>query len=115
MSGYSNGRAYEYKIRDHLISFGYSCIRAAGSKGKADLVALRPGEVLLVQVKMAGLQIAPHERRGLLELARITGGVPLVAHKPDRKPITYRRLTGLGPRDWEEWKPVDVVLDARVV
>lgn len=104
MSRYANGRSHEYLVRDDLEAAGYWCIRAAGSKGKADLVALRLGEVLLVQVKISGPQISPQERLGLFQTSLRTGAKPLVAHKPFRQPITYRRLTGAGPKDWEPWE-----------
>lgn|SRR5215216_243486 len=108
-TNYRNGRAYEYLIRDALEADGYSCIRAAGSKGKADLIALKPGEILLVQVKRTNPQLTPLERAGLLELARITGGRPIVAYKPSRKPVIYRELTGLGPKDHQPFYPDQIV------
>jgi Holliday junction resolvase len=106
VTNYQSGRANEYRIRDDLVGFGYECVRAAGSKGKADIVALRPGEVLLVQVKASNPQIAPAERVALVEMATAAGALPLVAHKPSRKPVVYRRLTGVGPKDWIPWLPI---------
>ena len=38
---YISGRNFEYKVRDYLTSKGYLVIRSAGSKGVADLVAIR--------------------------------------------------------------------------
>jgi len=38
---YRNGRRAEYEARDILISEGYAVMRAAGSKGAADLVGVR--------------------------------------------------------------------------
>src|SRR5215217_7683227 len=98
---YKNDQPSEYRISDDLAQDGYSCIRAAGSKGKADIIALKPGEILLVQVKRSNPQLTPNDRTALLELARITGGRPIVAHKPPRKPVIYRELTGPGPKDWK--------------
>ena len=108
-TNYRNGRAYEYLIRDALEADGYSCIRAAGSKGKADLVCLKLGEVLLVQVKRTNPQLSPTDRADLLELARITGGRAIVAHKPSRKPVIYRELTGPGPKDHKPFYPDQIV------
>jgi Holliday junction resolvase len=102
---YRNGRQNEYLVRDHLISLGYETVRAAGSKGKADIVALRPGEVLLVQVKASNPQISPAERTALVSMAVAAGAQPIVAHKPFRQPIVYRTLTGTGPKDWKPWYP----------
>ena len=100
-TNYQNGREKEYRVRDALQEDGYACFRAAGSKGKADILALKPGEILLVQVKKTNPQVSPAERAALLELARLTGGRPIVAYKPPRKPDVYRELTGPGPKDWQ--------------
>jgi len=97
---YKNGAAAEYRIQTDLETDGYACLRAAGSHGKADIIALKPGQILLVQVKRSNPQLTPADRNALLELARITGGLPIVAYKPPRKPVIYRQLTGLGPKDW---------------
>lgn len=105
MTNYTTGRTLEYKVRDALQANGYQVLRAAGSKGVSDLIALKPGEVLLVQVKTSGPQISPNERAALLNLARITKAVPLVAYKPFRKPIEYRELTGESPKDHRPWLP----------
>jgi hypothetical protein len=40
---YRNGRRAEYEARDLLKAEGYSVMRAAGSKGAADLVGVREG------------------------------------------------------------------------
>ena len=50
----AKGRRNEHKSRDWLEAQGYFVVRAAGSKGDWDLVALHPGPerpVMLVQVK----------------------------------------------------------------
>jgi Holliday junction resolvase len=51
MSGYTEGRAVEYAVIDHLRENGYDTVRAASSKGLADVVAIKPGQVLLVNCK----------------------------------------------------------------
>ena len=51
MSHYSAGRRYEWRSRDALRKRGYFVIRAAGSKGPADLIGLRSTGGVLVQVK----------------------------------------------------------------
>jgi Holliday junction resolvase len=118
VSHYRTGRDKEYKVRDHLTSNGYEIIRAAGSKGKVDLVAfkgcMRIGtwhcELLFVQVKRSGGTIPPVDRAELIRLARIVNAYPIVAYQPlPRRPIQYRRLTGPGPKQWVEWTPDEVV------
>jgi Holliday junction resolvase len=111
VTNYSNGRALEYAVIADLEADGYRCTRAAGSKGVADIVALKPGEVVLIQAKRTNPLLAPKERAALLDLATYLKAVPIVAFRPPRKPIEYRRLVGLGPRDWVPWV-ADRVMDA---
>ena len=117
MSHYRAGRDKEYKVRDHLVDNGYEVIRAAGSKGKVDLVAFKAWlpagpsshHMLFVQVKRTGGTIPPADRAELIRLARIARAVPLVAYQPlPRRPLQYRLLTGPGPKDWTEWSPDEV-------
>ena len=104
MSNYSNGSAFERRVAVDLERDGYACMRAAGSKGAADLIALKPGQVLLVQCKRTNGQLPPHERRALTELAARVAAIAVVAFQPvPRKPIEYRQLTGAGPKEWVRW------------
>jgi len=48
---YYKGRRYEYKARKLLEQEGFEVVRSAASKGKWDLVAVKPGCVRLIQVK----------------------------------------------------------------
>ena len=103
MTRYEGGRAFEYEVRRALEADGYWCIRAAGSKGKVDIVAVKDGQVLMVQVKRDG-RCPPAERAEVARIAALLPGVgiPLIAARPG---VTYRRITGPGPRDWEPWTP----------
>lgn len=108
MSGYSDGVRVEHAVIHDLTRNGYACTRAASSKGVADVIAIKPGQVLLVNVKRSTMP-GPGERR---ELLNITEGDPyllaIVAIKPPRHLISYRLLHGPGPRDWVEWTPDEV-------
>ena len=109
MSTASTGRRIEHAVRDDLTAHGWTLVcRAAGSKGAADLVAVRPGRVAFVQVKRTDPRLSPAERHRLIELADRLGhhiALPIVVCKPLRRPIEYRMLTGPGPRDWAPWHP----------
>ena len=109
MSRYSEGVRVEHLVMHHLTDNGYDCTRAASSKGVADVIAFKPGQVALVNVKRTTMP-GPGERADLLAVAaHLPGvGVPLVALKPLRQPLTFRRLTGPGPRDWLPWTCDDV-------
>jgi Holliday junction resolvase len=104
VSGYAQGVRVEHHVVHHLTANGYDCQRAASSKGVADVVAFKAGQVLLVNVKRTSMP-PPAERVELLRVAACLPGVavPLVALKPSRKPLEFRRLTGPGPREWEPW------------
>jgi hypothetical protein len=109
MSGYTQGRDVEYTVIDHLRENGYDTVRAASSKGLADVVAIKPGQVLLVNCKRTTMP-GPAERIDLIRIASCLPGVsvPLVALHPRRAPLEFRRLTGIGPRDWQPWTPDDI-------
>jgi Holliday junction resolvase len=120
-SGYVQGRNVEWAARSHLIENGYEVIRGSSSKGFADLCAIKPGQVLVISCKRTTMP-GPAERVELLRVAACLPGVavPLVALKPARKPLEYRRLTGPGPREWVPWdadeaahEQMDVVDDGR--
>jgi Holliday junction resolvase len=109
VSGYAQGRRVEWDVVHDLTENGYDCTRAASSKGAADVIASKPGQVLLVNCKRT-TPPGPDERRQLLRVAAHLPDlmVPLVALKPARQALSYRRLTGPGPRDWVAWTPDEV-------
>lgn len=92
-TNYQRGRAFEYRTRNKLIARGAAYVmRAAQSKGAADLIALWPQglpgfkvgiqPVWLVQCKYSihgGGRISPAERTVLRELANVTGAIPVQA------------------------------------
>ena len=108
MSDYSQGRAVEYAVCHDLQENGYDVTRAASSKGAADVIALKHGELVLVNVKRTRMP-SPAERVALLAAASTLPdfAVPLVALGPASK-LTYRRLTGPGPADWVPWTPDEI-------
>lgn len=110
-TNYNRGRTFEWKVRDALTADGYTVIRSAGSKTKADLICFKPGQVLLIQCKRHGGALPPAERHELLRLAALLPGValPVMAYQPaPRRPIAYAVLTGPGPRERRAWVPDQV-------
>lgn len=71
-SKYYSGRRAEYRSIQLLEDAGFLCIRAAGSKGPADVVAIGAGPPLLVQVKRAirGGGVSKVEREKLQHVKR---------------------------------------------
>lgn len=105
MSGYTDGRRVEHAVIHDLTRDGYDTVRAASSKGLADVVAMKPGQVLLINCKRTRMP-PPAERADLLRLAGHLPGiaVPLVARKPrGAAHVTYVELTGTGPKDCRAW------------
>jgi hypothetical protein len=104
VTSYDAGRRLEWDVRKRLIADGYQLVlRSAGSKTKVDIVAFKLDQVLFVQAKANGL-CPPAERVELLRVAGLLPGiaVPVVASRPK---VTFRRLTGPGPQQWEPWSP----------
>ena len=101
MTRYARGTAFENKVKGLLISDSYYVIRSAGSKGACDLVALKPGQVLMIQVKKTNPLLPRAERIELVRVAQHVRGLPVVAYQPvPRKPVQYRLLTGYEPSQW---------------
>jgi Archaeal holliday junction resolvase (hjc) len=108
VSGYTQGRDVEYAVIASLKEDGYDTIRGASSKGLADVVAIKPGQVLLVNVKRT-TPPGPKERSALLRVASHLPGValPLVALGPASR-LTFRRLTGCEASAWVPWTADEV-------
>ena len=108
MSAYTRGYAFEQKISGQLTQDGYWCMEARGSHGIVDVIALKPGQVLLIQAKTDGV-ISIRDWNQLLELGERLNAVPLLAWRPRRGHIEYWRL--IGPRVarqspvYEVWLP----------
>ena len=113
MSGYRDGYKLENAAQHALEADGYWVIRAAGSKGTADLVAMKPGpvlgmavEILFVQCKLSGT-MTPGDRNSLTALAVQFRGTAVCARwaKEGRaaRTVEFRELTGPGPKDWRPW------------
>lgn len=102
MTNYARGRRLEWDAQHALAEAGYETIRAASSKGIADVVGFKTGQTVFVQAKTNGT-IPPAERVALLRLAAmVPGALALVVSRPR---ATFRRLTGPGPKQWERWSP----------
>ncbi len=106
--GYAAGRRIEYAVVHGLAAEGYAVTRAASSKGAADVIAIKPGQVVLVSCKRTNMPI-PAERADLCRIAAMLPGVgvPIVALGPISG-LRYVRLTGPGPRDFLPWQPDEV-------
>ena len=80
---YRRGSAFERRVKEMLELEGYYVVRSAGSHGVADLVAVKPGEVLFVQCKTSKISAA--ECDILIKTSAQYGAIPVVAVKRGRK------------------------------
>jgi Holliday junction resolvase len=100
MSEYSRGNDAERKVAELLRGDGYEVWQTRGSKGYADLIAIKPRQICLVQVKGATAQMDSYDWNGLYLLAEKIGAVPLLADFPEwRKgkagPVRFRMIYGM--------------------
>ena len=103
MSRYSKGADFERAVVADLVAHGYHAIRAAGSHGIADIVALRDDiEPWLVQCKTDG-RMGPKDRGALAGVCEKVGAIPVKASRPRRGSIRYERLLPSG--EWDEVNP----------
>jgi Holliday junction resolvase len=89
-NNYRRGAKVEYLVMKHLRDEGYVVIRAAGSHGPADLVALKVGETLLVQVTRGRKSQADLDK--LCHLAGSCGAAAILAQYAPRKPLELSQV-----------------------
>jgi Holliday junction resolvase len=106
VSSYDDGVRVEHATIHDLQKNGYDTVRAASSKGFADVVAVKPGQILFVNCKRT-TPPGPTERAELLRVAAHLPGIalPIVALKPLRQSLQYRVLLGVAPKAWAVWTP----------
>lgn len=90
---YKLGRSLEYAVASAFRKAGFWTIRAAQSRGEADIVAIRKGEVTLIQCKRGG-SISSDEWNSLHLLALSLGANAVVADRRTGRGINYMLLTG---------------------
>jgi Holliday junction resolvase len=88
---YRSGKRFEDRAGLDLLANGYFVVRAGGSRGVADLVAVKPGQVLLVQCKTDG-KLPPEPWNALFDAAAGCGAVPVLAARPKPGTVEYWRL-----------------------
>lgn len=98
-SNRARGDYLERQTKSALQAHGWVVVRAAGSLGVADIVALRAGNTpLLISCKLNG-HIAPLERRALIEACQAAGARPIMAARSKRGVVDIYvvRLDTSGP------------------
>lgn len=68
-NNYARGAAFERKVKEHLESFGWLAIRAAGSHGLVDVIGIdQDGGVHLIQCKTGKAKMSKQDWDALCEL-----------------------------------------------
>ena len=99
---YQKGYRFELRVRNYYQKLGYYVIRKYASKGYEDLVCIKArrccenemlSSVLVVQCKNLQTQrnLPATEKKGLIQLAKWTGGKPILATNVNHK-ITIQEL-----------------------
>lgn len=93
-TNYSRGRAFEYKVRDFLKKSWPLVVRAAGSKGPVDIVAIRPetSGVLLVSCKKAAYW--PKAEIGVLKALEGNNVIVSLAYVNKQGHLEFKGLHG---------------------
>ena len=112
-SNQAKGYRAEYRCRELLAADGYLVWKSAGSLTCADLIAAKPGEWLLVQVKAGEATLGHDWFNELFEVAhalsrnRHAGSYSrvhaIVADFPVRGKLRLRRITGLHVAHKHSW------------
>jgi len=77
MQSYKKGRRWEWKVKKQWEKEGFLVYRSAGSKGAADLIAIKDGQVWLIQVQVN--RKPSHQKiQRLLDEALTYGAFPVV-------------------------------------
>lgn len=92
MKRYHKGRAFEYRVRDRLTEDGWFVVRSAGSKGVADLVAIRPSEYPPHNPEVALIQVSTRRKpfsqvKQLLDLCNRLNVTPCLMLKGSKIPL----------------------------
>jgi hypothetical protein len=105
-------------VQDHLEGAGYYVDKAGGSRGAADLIALRRGQVLLVQCKV---DASTDRHRGqwwneLYDLAERLDVTPVLAETPmagRARTVVLRRLIGRHAPGSAAWPMIPFNIDGQ--
>jgi Holliday junction resolvase len=90
---YNNGRAFEYRVRDHFKKEGYEVFRMAGSHSQADLICIAATspdgvtvpEVKLVQCKGKRQLMTKQQKAVFFEYCHDLGAEGILAYSHKRK------------------------------
>lgn len=113
---YARGAELERRVVAYFHDRGFPLARrVAGSKGLVDVIAVRTGQLVIVQCKGGGAALSNGEWNLLWSLGHELGAVPILASTDQRGRMVLWKLTGPRPvrsRSWpaESWEAEPVEL-----
>ena len=84
MTNYRRGADFERRVCKYFDKQGYFTVRSAGSHSPIDLVAIKAGEVKLIQCKIDGV-LSLAEREQLQELSKDSQCQVLLIYREGRR------------------------------
>jgi Holliday junction resolvase len=111
VTAYGKGLYREQQTMMRLEAEGYLVMRAPGSHGQPDVVAVKPGQVLAIQVKSGVARLDHGWFNELYSTALRAGAIPIVADWPKRGCLRMRRITGLHRAHSQRWPLEDFTTD----
>lgn len=91
-TNYARGAEFERRVKRHLETNGYTVLRSAGSKSPIDLIALKPGAIVLIQCKPTP-RLSPADRESITRIATHVGATPVLASKDPRGHLVTHLIT----------------------
>lgn len=103
MSEYRRGVYREKQTAKRLTADGYLCVESRGSHGIVDVLAVKMGQTLAIQVKSGDSELRGKWLNELFATARRHGAIPIVADWPKRGTLRLRRVTRLHEPRSHSW------------
>jgi hypothetical protein len=110
-TAYRRGYAAERRTAELLAAEGYLVMQSRGSHGVADLAAIKPGQVLLIQVKLGEAILADGWFNDLYAAALDSGALAIIADYPKRGRLRLRLITGWHAPRSKHWPTLPFVTD----
>lgn len=111
MTSYRRGIYREKGTAARFGQDGYFVMESRGSHGPCDLLAVKKGQVLAIQVKAGEADLAHEWVNELYRLSMACGMIPLVADWPKRGVLRLRRITGLHVARSPSWPLAEFSVD----
>jgi Holliday junction resolvase len=105
------GTRYEKRTAARLRIDGYYVLEARASKGLADLLAFKTGQVLMVQVKAGDAGLRDAWFNELYATAKRYGALAVIADYPKAGKLRLRRITALHDARSQRWPCIPFTTD----